>query len=61
MTKRDKRYHHKGFTVNDIPKEVLEVWYIEMACAKTGVGRELYEKCKAVAEKYPEWFPITQH
>ena len=40
----------------DIPTEVKE--YIVMTSSMNGMmGLEMYRKCKAIEEKYPEWFP----
>lgn len=45
-----------AFKIEDVPKEVLDVWHIRMACP-FGVGLKLYLKCKDAEKKYPEWFP----
>ena len=48
-----------SFKIEDVPKEVLHVWGIQIACelSKVGVGSKLWNECQDVINKYPEWFP----
>ena len=48
-----------AFTLDEVPKEVMKVWNIQMACSisKTGVGGELWNECQRIINNYPEWFP----
>jgi hypothetical protein len=48
-----------SFKIEDVPKDVLWVWGIQIACemAKTGVGIETLNKCKSIMNDYPQWFP----
>lgn len=46
----------KKFTEKDIPKEVWE--HIIMVNTSKGLmGSEWYNKCLAIEDKYPDWFP----
>lgn len=43
-------------TIKNIPDEVS--WYISVVGGSGGLlGTETYNKCKAIEEKYPDWFP----
>jgi len=48
-----------AFCLKDVPKDVQFVWGIQMACeyAKTGVGKETFDRCQEIIKQYPEWFP----
>lgn len=46
----------KPFYEKDIPQEVKE--YMSIVAGTGGMmGLKLYQKCKAIEDKYPEWFP----
>lgn len=46
----------KTISEKEIPEEVKE--YMAIVAGTGGMmGLELYQKCKAIEEKYPKWFP----
>jgi hypothetical protein len=44
-----------SFNLNEVPFDVQYVWTLNMI--GNPVGKETMDKCKAIMEKYPEWFP----
>lgn len=47
-----------SFRLDEVPQEVKEVWYIQIASelSKTGIGSKVWNECQRVINKYPEWF-----
>lgn len=43
-----------SFKLEDIPQEVQMVWMLEYSGMP--VGSEMYNRCKAIAEQYPQYF-----
>ena len=43
-----------AFTIDEVPEEVMFAWTLEMVGQP--VGKATIDKCKAIMEKYPEWF-----
>lgn len=43
-----------GFTLDDVPDEVMKVWAIEASC--TMVGMELHNQIERIIDKYPQYF-----
>jgi hypothetical protein len=43
-----------AFTIEDVPWDVQFVWTLNMI--GNPVGKATMDKCKAIIEKYPEWF-----
>jgi hypothetical protein len=43
-----------AFTINDVPYDVQFVWALNIAGKP--VGKATIDKCKAIMDKYPEWF-----
>lgn len=43
-----------SFTIEEVPRDVQYVWTLNMI--GNPIGKSTWDKCKAIMEKYPEWF-----